>query len=364
MMDPRKAHATYPTDIIGYLLPSYWIESIRLIRSQGSGSEMIVIFEALYVAYAVINFLVNTVTYITNVVNAYKTRPQHCSWVRVFAHLFLIRFWDLLDFFVGILAITSVITFFLRQVYIKKALAEFTATNGNVYINLALHRNLEFLFTLCLAGVMFFVACKMIKILRFNRRISVLANTLDYASVSIKDFTIVFVVIICAFNTSLYCLLWNRLENYSSIISTFTTTTSGMLGKFVIAHMSKISYLAFIIFLIFMYTATLILINIFVMIVLYEFKEVRTDSSRQTNEYEIIEHIQSKVMRSFGLYGRRNAPACYVPDTLKDSKLLKTLEAKADLLLHKAHRWRIEDDDDDDMVIPGPRAQDLPRDPW
>ncbi|PIO56342.1 hypothetical protein TELCIR_22259 [Teladorsagia circumcincta] len=76
---------------------------------------------------------------------------------------------------------------------------------------------------------------------RFNRRISLLANTLDYASIPIKDFAIVFVVIICAFNSSLYCLLWDRLESYSSILSTFATTTSGMLGKFVVANMFTIS---------------------------------------------------------------------------------------------------------------------------
>ncbi|KAK6019650.1 hypothetical protein OSTOST_14708 [Ostertagia ostertagi] len=113
-----------------------------------------------------------------------------------------------------------------------------------------------------------------------------------------------------------------------------------------------------------MYTATLFLINIFVMIVLYEFEQVRNDSSRQTNEYEILEHIHSKIMRTFGLYRRQDMPAYYVPDTLKDSHLLNTLVSKTDLLLHRAYRWRVEDDDDDDMIIPRPRAQDLPRDPW
>lgn len=44
---------------------------------------------------------------------------------------------------------------------------DFAATNGNVYIDLAKQRDLELAFTFCLAGVVFFVACKMIKILRF-----------------------------------------------------------------------------------------------------------------------------------------------------------------------------------------------------
>ncbi|KAK6019651.1 hypothetical protein OSTOST_14709, partial [Ostertagia ostertagi] len=102
----------------GYLLPSSWIESVRLMRSHGGDGKVNVLFETLYIAYAVISFCVNTLTYVTNVVSAYRTRPRRCNPVRLFAHLFIVRFWDLVDLFVGILAITSVIAYYLRQVYI------------------------------------------------------------------------------------------------------------------------------------------------------------------------------------------------------------------------------------------------------
>ncbi|VDK64769.1 unnamed protein product [Cylicostephanus goldi] len=76
--------------------------------------------------------------------------------------------------------------------------------------------------------------------------------------------------------------------------------------------------------MIFMYCSTLFLMNIFVMIILFEFEEVRNDSSRQTNAYDILDHIQTK----------------------------------AELLLHRVRRWQI--DDDDDFIVPPPRAQDVP----
>ncbi|VDP54738.1 unnamed protein product [Heligmosomoides polygyrus] len=161
-----------------------------------------------------------------------------------------------------------------------QTLKEFAATNGNVYIDLAKQRDLELAFTFCLAGVVFFVACKMIKILRFNRRIAFLADTLDYAGVSIKEFAVVFLLIFCAFNLSLYCILWCRLESYKSPVATFGTTTAGMLGKFVVADIFQISQLASIIFMLFMYTGTLFLINIFVMIVLFEFEQVSMASQK------------------------------------------------------------------------------------
>ncbi|EPB71580.1 hypothetical protein ANCCEY_09333 [Ancylostoma ceylanicum] len=303
--------------------PSSTVSRISSAVVLGGGSST---DQFLYIAFAIFSFLKNTFYYGTNVVNAFKTLPPKGGPIRNFLYillgwvlftlltraavelLHLRRFWDFVDFFVGILAICSVIAFFLRQQYIEQALENFAANNGNAYINLSQQRNMELMFTFCVAGVVFFVSCKLIKILRFNRRIAFLADTLDYAGVSITDFAVVFVLIICAFNASLYCLLWNKLES------------------FLLAYI--LYRLGSIIFMIFMYTGTLFLINIFVMIVMYEFEQVRNDSSRQTNQYEIIDHIQTKVLRSIGMYGRENVPACYVRDSMKDYELLTTLTAK------------------------------------
>ncbi|KAL6738664.1 hypothetical protein Aduo_012188 [Ancylostoma duodenale] len=323
----------------GYLLPSSWVEAVRLIKYQGQDGDIIMTFEFLYIAFAIFSFLKNTISYISNVVNAFKTLPPKGGPIRKLLYILFGRFWDFVDFFVGILAICSVVAFFLRQQYIEQALENFAANNGNAYINLSQQRNMELMFTFCVAGVVFFVSCKLIKILRFNRRIAFLADTLDYAGVSITDFAVVFVLIICAFNASLYCLLWNKLESYKSAVATFETTTAGMLGKFVVGDMFQITMLGSVIFMIFMYTGTLFLINIFVMIVMYEFEQV---------------------LRSIGLYGRENVPACYVRDSMKDYELLNTLSAKADLLLHRVLRWRI-NENDDDMVLPPRRAQDMPK---
>ncbi|KAK6750642.1 hypothetical protein RB195_002551 [Necator americanus] len=342
----------------GYLLPSAWVESVRLIKYQGKDADIIIFFEFAYLALVFFYFLRNSFIYITNVVNTIKSHPPIKRKTHLVLYILLGRFWDFIDFLVGILGICSIIAFFLRQQYIDQALENFAANNGNAYINLSTQRNMELMFTFCVAGVAFFISCKMIKILRFNRRIAILADTLNYAGVSIIDFAVVFFLIFFAFNVTLYCLLWDKLQSYKSAIATFETTTAGMLGKFVVADMFRISMLASIIFMMFMYTGTLFLINIFVMIVLFEFEQVRNDSSRQTNEYELIDHIQTKLLHSVGMYGRENLPACYVPDTLKDCKHLEILTAKTELLLHRVHRWRI-DDQNENIVLAPPRAQDI-----
>uniref|UniRef100_A0A158P8M0 EXS domain-containing protein n=1 Tax=Angiostrongylus cantonensis TaxID=6313 RepID=A0A158P8M0_ANGCA len=98
------------------------------------------------------------------------------------------------------------------------ALKAFTAYNGNAYTNLAVQADIELLFSSCLASVAFFVSCKMTKILRF---IAIFADTLDHAGISIKDFVMPFILIMCALNVSLYCLLWNKLERWLSFTVIF-----------------------------------------------------------------------------------------------------------------------------------------------
>ncbi|VDM82115.1 unnamed protein product, partial [Strongylus vulgaris] len=141
-------------------------ESVRLIRHQGVDGEVVTLFEYLYICFAVISFLKHTYTYASNVVKAFPSLPR--KWGAAVKVLYILfgRFWDFLDFLVGILGICSVFAYFLREHHINRALDNFAANNGNEYINLSKQRNLELMFTFCVGGVVFFVSCKMIQILR------------------------------------------------------------------------------------------------------------------------------------------------------------------------------------------------------
>ena len=48
--------------------------------------------------------------------------------------------------------------------------------------------------------------------------------------------------------------------------------------------------------MIFNLAGTVVLLNVFIMIVMYEFKEVRNDKKNQTNDYEAIDHVKTKVL--------------------------------------------------------------------
>lgn len=45
-----------------------------------------------------------------------------------------------------------------------------------------------------------------------------------------------------------------------------------------------------------MLVGTIGLLNIFVMMIMYKFEEVRADPKNQTNDYEVMSHIETKVL--------------------------------------------------------------------
>lgn len=54
--------------------------------------------------------------------------------------------------------------------------------------------------------------------------------------------------------------------------------------------------LAGIVYISYMLTGTILLLNVFIMIVMFEFEEVRNDKECQSNDYEAIDHVKLKVI--------------------------------------------------------------------
>uniref|UniRef100_A0A8R1IT43 PKD_channel domain-containing protein n=1 Tax=Caenorhabditis japonica TaxID=281687 RepID=A0A8R1IT43_CAEJA len=243
-----------------------------------------------------------------------------------------------MDLVVGALAFSSVIAYFLRQKYTNQAMDNFNANNGNSYINLTTQRNMELAFNYCLAGAVFFTSCKMIRILKFNRRIGVLAATLDSALGSIVAFGVALVFFCMAFNSVLYATLGNKMGGYRSLIATFETSLAGMLGKLDVMSIKPISSFAFVWTMVYMILGSKLMLQLYVTIIMFEFEEIRNDSEKQTNDYEIIDHIKYKTKRRLGLLEPKDFNPISIADTQKDFYLFCRAVAKVNLLHHRSTR--------------------------
>uniref|UniRef100_A0A914XFD3 Polycystin cation channel PKD1/PKD2 domain-containing protein n=1 Tax=Plectus sambesii TaxID=2011161 RepID=A0A914XFD3_9BILA len=176
-----------------------------------------------------------------------------------------------------------------------QVVAKFKETNGNVYCRLDYQRNLELYFLWLLSLVVFFSSVKMIRILRFNRRIGTLAATLKNAAGEMIGFAFVFGATSTAFNCALYIVLFSKVEEYRTYLSLMETTFSAMLGKFSFDTVVQASTFAGIIFVTYMCMTTILLLNLFIMVLMAVFEEVHADALKQTNDYEVMDHLYKKV---------------------------------------------------------------------
>ncbi|GMR47701.1 hypothetical protein PMAYCL1PPCAC_17896, partial [Pristionchus mayeri] len=299
----------------GALYPSAYIETVRLMKYVGDDGNYVRAFEALYVAFTISNCL-----------------GEIYELSRIGLEVYFTTFWNILGFLVVTCSAFSLYAYGLRYVAMEEAMARFKATNGNTYIRLDSQRDLELYFTWLIGFVVFAVSIKMIRILKFNRRISVLAMTLERSASSMAGFAIVYLLINLAFDSALYTLLFSKLLNYRHFLAVTEATTASLLGKFSVTDVLAASTLGSMMFMVFMMTGTIVLVNMFVMIVMHQFEAVRNDKHNQTNEYEVVQHISSKLLKSVGLYERSDNPNGDFPNHLEQSSAVEELEKQVNNL--------------------------------
>ena len=87
------------------------------------------------------------------------------------------------------------------------------------------------LFSYLLAFVCFLSILKMVHLLRFNRRISMLGCTLKRAAKDLTSFLVVFFFVFVAFFISGYILFGSQLPQYSKMVTSVETLLSVCLGE-------------------------------------------------------------------------------------------------------------------------------------
>uniref|UniRef100_A0A1I7UCH5 WASH_WAHD domain-containing protein n=3 Tax=Caenorhabditis tropicalis TaxID=1561998 RepID=A0A1I7UCH5_9PELO len=90
--------------------------------------------------------------------------------------------------------------------------------------------------------------------------------------------------------------------------------------------------------MIFMIVGSKLVLQLYVTIIMFEFEEIRNDSEKQTNDYEIIDHIKYKTKRRLGLLEPKDFSPVSIADTQKDFRLFHSAVAKVNLLHHRATR--------------------------
>ena len=205
-------------------------------------------------------------------------------------------FWDLIEFSNLVLSCTAVALYVYRDFYSRKTLREIPLKVPQRYINLYFAAQLDFLLTYMIALICFCVTIKFIKLLRFNKRISMLSSTLHKAWQPLSMFGITFGVVLVAFTLLSTLTFGKDLEGYKDATASFASIVSLLLGKFSYYQFESVNgvlgpafFFAFNIFV------NWIVMNMYISILNDSISEVRFDVAQQTNEYEMIDYTWDKL---------------------------------------------------------------------
>ena len=157
-------------------------------------------------------------------------------------------------------------------------------------------------FQIMLAFVIFSSIIKLIHILRFNRRMSMLAATLQHSAKEMSAFSVVFIIVVFAFVSSGFFLFGSNVAGFRGILQGTETLLTFSLGSFEFDKItSTYRVLGPIYFFVFFLFVSFVLMNMFVTILNEAFAKVHSDVLNQHNEYEIVQFVWTRLKTWIGI---------------------------------------------------------------
>lgn len=191
---------------------------------------------------------------------------------------YLLQFWSYIELGIICCSWGSVGVYIWRQSEGKRILGLFHKTEGNVYINFQLLAYINDIFSFLIAFCCFFGTMKMLRLCRYNRRLSLLSNTLKRASRELISFSFMFSLIFTAFLALFYLQFVSHISECSSVLHTAQMLFEMLLLKFdTIDFIAAEPLLGPIYFTLFILFVVFVCINMFVSIVNDSFRVVRDE---------------------------------------------------------------------------------------
>ena len=156
------------------------------------------------------------------------------------------------------------------------------------------------MFTFLLAFVVYLTTVKFIKMLRFNRRMGMLGDTIRIATKDLKNFIIMFFIYFFAFCMMAYVIFGTTMGTYGNFIKTMESLFAFALGSFDFDAMRNASSLGILFFFLYVFIVFIGLMGMFLTIIADAFTAVKEDTALRSNDYEIVDFILGKFKGVFG----------------------------------------------------------------
>lgn len=217
---------------------------------------------------------------------------------------YMTQFWTWIELLLIGLSWTAIVLYGIRfglDKYTKKTFRE----NPRQFVDFHHLALVDQLFGYVYAFVVFTTSVKFLRLFRFNRRMSLLGCTIKAAARELAHFGIIFGLVFIGFSHLCYLVFSHELYKFHTFVTTLETLISVMLGKFSYVSLERTNrVLGPIMFFFYSIGVVFILINMFLSIIIENFKKVKQDNDLQSNEHEIIDFMTDQFLNWLGLKSR------------------------------------------------------------
>ena len=224
------------------------------------------------------------------------------------------EFWNYVEFSMIVLVFTCIGMFFTRTMLVSQAIASLENNPGK-FVSFSRVASWNEVFMYVVACVVFTSSIKGIKLLRFNRRITILAQTLRGSAGPLAAFSVVFLVFFFSYSLFAFAVFSKDLPEFYNFVATCETVMGILLGAFDYLSIAEAApVLGPLFFFSFMVFGTFILMNMFLTIVLDVFSEVKESIDEQENEYEIVDFMIRRFRKFTGMQPNKISVTEETPD--------------------------------------------------
>ena len=202
------------------------------------------------------------------------------------------QFWNLIEVAISILAFVAIGFYVYRQKLAKDLLQKLPSKKPQTFINFQFAAYIDQIFIYVVALIVFFVSIKFIKLLRFNRRMSILADTLKHSWKPLGMFSIVMGIVLTSTFAFATIVFGRQMYGYRNMLVTAATQISLLLGKFDFNEYQNTNrVIGPIFFFLYIIMVNWILLNMFLSIINDSYEVVSDDLREQSNDYEIVDFV-------------------------------------------------------------------------
>lgn len=260
----------------GGLITKFEFQALKLLRYHTGGGAFVLVVE---IAYILFSFFYTR--------REFKAMKKH-GW-KYFASV-----WNWMEVWVLALSFTAIVFYLMKTSLTYYLLDKFVESKGKKYIKIQPLAFLDGVLGYVIAFQVFIATLKLLKLLRFNRRIGMLSATLRYASGDIIGFGLIFTVTLISFVTVFYLSTLTSMKDFSTFVKAAESSFFLINKKFYeISAASPVLGPAF--YFVFSFILYWIVFQLLIAIICHAFAKVSQDITQQPNDYEVIEYMMTKL---------------------------------------------------------------------